>query len=476
MNQDNNNFDEVDRIIIRERLCYYFNKVFYGRDRSSLVKEIVASEATIYYHREIKTNKKERYDTYIDLKDDTVARFLDGETSYLRRTKIGDILVDHVVEFFKFLVEKYHMHTNEVGQASQKHIPVFPIIVSEKDHEKRKYIKALKAGEYVRENQTETQFQINGLTIAKPSKQFVALTRHICINFERASVEGGQHFTERVERGQSDSHLEHLGYVLAKGNNHFLLAEYHPKNSLGIIVFYFMCIRDDFVEIHRDDNKHIYSNTRNMSLSSNRRYFESKKYISKYLFDVAGRTIDSINFGVFMNDENERLIEAAKQQDIAEMYRALIDGADINYQSSEGGWTALHWVAHYASMEALAALSTEDELPNLTQAVILKIQRRFPDNEAYSEGKTLEERWRTQIIKLNALTRGNDGYLASARSRMDISKRGDPAHDRIIEFTSRLMGLESSHAQKQGLNPISIHVEQLQGRPVSPQFGFSGPN
>lgn len=125
--------NEIDQIVIRERLNSYFQSKFGGRQNSQLVNEIVMCDETIYVHQESSSNKKDRYDTHIVLKDDTLTRFLKGKTLYLRPQTIGEVTFNPVEEFYKFLVAKSFMHRNEVGRRDQKPQQAIPITIDYSD-------------------------------------------------------------------------------------------------------------------------------------------------------------------------------------------------------------------------------------------------------------------------------------------------------------------------------------------------------
>jgi hypothetical protein len=437
-------FNEFQSTLIRERLICRYSVHFKRKSVRLLLEDIIFCETTAY---EIDDGKEEpleasinkKYDADFKLKNDTIHNFLKRKTETIKSQF-------HMAQLAAYLINKDALQSDELSALSEVERMKFPVQEMILNVSARKQISTLKSGEYVAKEDVRGQLEIGGLICATPNGKGYMGTKRQIAWFKKGDGDSGLLFQQRIDRGDFDGINGNFGQIIAVGPEQYFLFEAPPNDPAGVRFWQFERL-DDYgskIQIKHNTLAAEFTLLEQVDDWLQKAYFSIKRRASAHLFvskiDISYNDLDNIL--ILDMDNNIKLLEGAKYNDIVAMVEALINGADINYQCRDTGWTAGHWVANNACEEAFAVLHyQENELPLLRDAAFADIDE-----------DDVEARWKESISGRNPLIRDNDGYMASARIatyRLTATDIQSQAH---VALCNRMMGVEAHYAGQQGQN------------------------
>lgn len=431
-------FNELQTILIRERLIYWYRAKFQRKSVRLILEEIVFSDATEYDVVEFSVHQKE-YDAGFPLTNDTLYNFLIRKTDRLANQY-------HLEQIAAYLISVGILTAAELNRVDEQAKFKFPLPEMIPKNTGRGAIQKVASGEYADFVASEKRRHFSNLICAQPNrKQYISTNRQSAL-FEKNKNEFEQSFIQRFERGDYNEISINFGQMVSVDDDLFWLIE-SPSSGSFIPICYEVVLpkkTDTAMQVRNEHKTYQFSPFDQLDEKLQKVLFAIKRKAYRHMFapkfDISYNNLNNIL--ILDMDNNNKLIDAAKYNDVVLMVEAIIGGADINFQCPKTGWTAGHWVANNGSHEGFAVLFFQDhELPMLRHAVFNSVST-----------ENVEERWKDAISKRNPLMRDNEGYMASARISTYRPFRTDAKSKSDLNLGNLMMGVEGKAAEEEGLN------------------------
>jgi hypothetical protein len=453
-----------ETIVLHTLVKGYMNSIDKDSNRSkrnagtaaSLLNEIISQEGTPLLQELLDKAYPEQPNKNLAEEDKSEGFRADFLENFLYRLRSPRCHKAALLE--AFLIAKRYIQDGDVQRFAQfnlsREINTIPAYVKT-DFE-------IDEGIYFYEGNAENQTLLSSIIVSKQKKQpyYCIVQKRV---YNQKDNESGQDFQDRMENGRSDEHFEFTGYIdfSPKNNLEFILLQKddHRKrlNELNItcgqeneslIIKY----SKDLVErtfINNKSNKNLTKRVRSNILKKQERYTRSYNAAPQLLILYNFSDLRRESNRAILNQFDKKLLDSAEQGDAIGMILALADGADINAQDPETGWTALHWTAKTGNDFCLTVLydGPQEDL----QDIFKKLEREGHDTI------DIETKLSKSKQKLNPLILSFDNRFASEQSvayRMTFDEVYGSGNKFLIqqrEIHNTVQYLESDALQAKGL-------------------------